>query len=231
VVRHWIGQLVEGRRVRAPQAAVDEIRAVAVRQLPIDTFVALQAQATIFYLTLHGGGVELATYGALSRIAQLLTPFNAVILAYFVPHFAKVTDDVARRMLGYVAIGSVPALGLLTVALAAPQLLLFFVGPAYSAQTWPLLVCAGMVAFTNAVEVSLALVAHRGWNRWGWVRIVIGLFWIGVAPRFVPVHTAAGGYMLVAGFSVGTLLAVMLELRGAWRRGEVHLGRVTREEG
>lgn len=231
VVRHWIGQTLEGRRARAPQATVVEVRTVALRQIPVDIFVALQAQATIFYLTQHGGGIELAAFGALSRIAQLMTPFNALILAYFVPHFAKITDGVALRVVGYVAAGSLPGLGLLALALTAPQVLLFFVGPAYADQTWPLLVCAAMVAFTNAVEVALAMVAHRGWNRWGWVRIVIGLVWIGVAPQFIPVHTTAGGYMLVAGFSVGTLIAVVLELRSAQGRGEIRLGRAGQKGG
>lgn len=224
-MRHWVSQALDGQRRRAPAELVGTVQKVALRQIPVDLFVALQTQATIFYLTQNGGGIELATYGALARIAQLLAPFNAVILAYFVPHFAKVTEGVAKRVLGYVLIGAVPGIGLFAIALAAPQALLFFIGPAYAGQTWPLLVCAGMVAVVSAIEVAVSLISHRGWNRWGWVRIVFGLAWIGVAPGFIPVHTAAGAYLFYCGFSIGTVIALMLELRSAHLAGEIRPAR------
>jgi hypothetical protein len=223
-IRKWIGEtLAPHRRTVAPVSEVEAIRTVALRQVPVDLFVALQAQVAIYFLTRHGGGIELATFGALSRIAALLTPFSAVILAYFVPAFATATDRVATRILGYVAIGALPGLGLLGVALLAPGALLFFIGPAYAGQAWPLLVCAALVAATSAIEVAASLVAHRGWNRWGWLRIAVGLVWIGVAPRFVAVESTAGAYVFVGGFSFGTLLALLLELRTAQVRGEIRL--------
>jgi len=225
VVRRWISQSLEGCRRTAPPQTVTGMRNVALRQIPVDLFVALQAQAAIYYLTVGGGGIELATYGALARVAQLLAPFNAVILAYFVPHFAQATDRIAARILSYVAIGALPGAGLFVIALHAPHVLLFFIGPAYSDQTWPLLVCAGMVALVSAVEVAVSLISHRGWNRWGWVRIVLGLVWIGVAPNVLPVHTAAGAYLFYSGFSVGTVIALLLELRSARQAGEIRFGR------
>lgn len=229
-IRKWIGEtLAPHRCVAAPASEVAEIRTVALRQIPVDLFVALQAQVTIYFLTQNGGGIELATFGALSRIAQLLTPFSAVILAYFVPAFANVSERVATRLFGYVALGALPGLGLLVAAVLAPGILLFFIGPAYAEQAWPLIVCAAMVAVTRAIEVAASLVAHRGWNRWGWLRIAIGLVWIGAAPQFLAVETAAGAYVFVGGFSLGTLLALLLELRTAQASGEIRLGRANRE--
>lgn len=230
-VRRWIAETLRQDRRRAPDATVHAVRAVAFRQIPVDVFVVLQAQATIFYLTWRGSNIELATFGALSRIAQLLVPFNAMVLAYLVPRFAKVSEGVGLQIAGYVLIGAVPGLGLLAVALVSPQALLFFIGPAYADQVWALRVCAGMVAFTSAVEIALALVSHRGWNHRGLVRIVFGLVWIAAAPGFVPVHTAAGGFILVCGYSVGTLVSVLLELRAAQRRGEIQLGQAIHQGG
>lgn len=226
MVRRWIKQTLEGRRDIACPETFGTVRKVALRQIPVDLFVALQTQATIYYLTVGGGGMELATYGAIARIAQLLNPFNAVILAYFVPHFARATDRIASRIMGYVMIGALPGAGLFIFALFAPQVLLYFIGPAYSDQTWPLLVCAGMVAVVSAVEVAVNLVSHRGWNRWGWVRIVLGLAWIALAPSLVPVHTAAGAYLFYCGFSIGTVIALLLELHSARQAGEIRLGRI-----
>ena len=222
-IRRWIGEALGRRPTAAPPATVQAVRTIALRQIPVDLFAALQAQAALFYLTQSGGGIELATYGALARIAQILTPFSAVILAFFVPAFAQATDRVATRILGYVAVGALPGLGLFAVAVAAPGALLFFIGPAYAGQAWPLIVCAGTVAVMTTVEVAASLVAHRGWNRWGWVRIAAGLVWIAAAPRFIAVETAAGGYLFYCGFSIGTVLALLLELRSAQARGEIRL--------
>lgn len=228
-IRKWVAAtLAPHARRPAPAAEVAEIRTIALRQIPVDLFVALQAQAAIFFLTQSGGGIELATFGALSRIAAILTPFSAVILAYFVPAFASATDRVGGRILRYVAIGALPGIGLAIAATVAPGALLYFIGPAYAGQAWPLMVCAWMVAATSAVEVAASLVAHRGWNRWGWLRIVIGLVWIGIAPRFFAVETAAGAYVFVGGFSVGTLLALWFELQSAQRKGEIHVIREAR---
>lgn len=224
-VRKWVERSLDGKRQPASPAAIGAVRRVAMRQIPVDLFVAVQAQAMLYFLAQGGGGFELATYGALARIAQLLTPFNALILAYFVPHFAQATDRIAIRIGSYVLIGALPGAGLFLVALLFPHLLLFFIGPAYAGQAWPLLVCAGMVAVVSAVDVAVSLISHRGWNRWGWVRIALGLVWIGVGPLFIPVHTAAGAYLFYCGFSIGTVVALLLELRSARRAGEVRLGR------
>lgn len=224
-IRKWIrGSLGETGAGPVPETTA-AIRIVALRQIPVDLFVALQAQAAIFYLTQGGGGIELAAYGALARIAQILTPFSAVILAFFVPAFAEANDRVAARLLGYVGVGALPGLGLAGWAMVAPGTLLFFIGPAYADQAWPLIVCAGTVAVMSAVEVAASLVAHRGWNRWGWVRIAIGLVWCVVAPLFIAVDTAAGAYLFYCGFSIGTVVALVLELRTARRGGEIRLGR------
>lgn len=222
LIQKWIRGVLQGTRSAPNPGATATIRKIALRQIPVDMFVALQSQAAIFYLTQHGGGIELATYGALARIAQILTPFSAVTLAFFVPAFAQASDRIATKVLGYVAVGALPGIGLAAWAALAPGTLLFFIGPAYADQAWPLMVCAATLAVITAVEVAASLVAHRGWNRWGWVRIAIGLVWFGVAPLFIKVDTAAGGYLFYCGFSIGTVVAVMLELLSVRARGEIH---------
>jgi|GEM_PF-1445776 len=225
IIRSWVGETVGHSPEPARPEVVRRVREVALRQVPVDLFVAMQTQAALYYLTQNGGGIELATYGALARIAQILTPFAAVSLAFFVPAFAPVRERVGLLLLGYVGVGALPGLALLAWAIAAPATLLFFIGPAYAEQTWPLQVCAALVAVTSAVEVAASLVAHRGWNRWGWIRIAFGLVWIAVAPMLFPIDTAAGGYLFFCGFSVGTVIALTLDLLAAQKRGEIRLGR------
>ena len=227
-VLRWVNRTLGGEHAPPAPDTTSQIRTIALRQMPIDIFTALQAQVAIFFLTRHGGGIELATYGALARIAQLLTPFAALSLAFFVPAFAKVTTNVAPTILKYVGLGALPGIALAGWAWLAPATLLYFIGPAYSGQAWPLLICASTIALMNAVQVAWSLISHRGWNRWGWVRIAVGLVWIGVAPRFLAVETAAGAYLFYCGFSFGTVVALILELLSARAAGEILLGRAAR---
>ena len=224
-IQKWIADSVPKHRSNMNTKAVKSIRIVAIRQIPVDLFIVLQAQAALYYLTQSGGGLELATYGALARIAQILTPFSAVIVAFFVPAFADARDQILSRIFRYVAIGALPGLGLAAWAILAPSTLLFFIGPSYSSQAYPLMVCAGTVAIMNAVEVATSLIAHRGWNRWGWLRIAFGIVWIAAAPFFIAVDTAAGGYLFYCGFTIGTVLALAVELAYAQSLGEIRLGR------
>jgi len=224
-VQRWVNRALGGQRAAAPVETTREIRKIALRQIPVDVFMALQAQAAIFFLTRHGGGMELATYGALARISQILTPFASLSIAFFVPAFAQIRTNVAATILKYVALGTLPSLLLLGWALAAPRTLLFFVGPAYADQVWPLIVVSATVAIMSAVQVAWSLISHRGWNRWGWVRIAIGVAWIGIGPLFLNVQTAAGAYWFYCGFSIGTVVALALDLYSAQAAGEIRLGR------
>lgn len=230
-IRRWVTASLGSRRETASPETVQAIASVARRQIPIDLFLTLQTQVVLFYLTRNGGGMELATFGALARIAQLLTPFHAVIVAYFVPHFAKTNERVAVRLAGYVAFGALPGVALLLLAIVAPQSLLYFIGPTYADQAWPLVICAAMIAVTTAVEIAVILVSHRGWNRRGWVRIVLGTAWLAIAPAFIAVDTAAGAYLFAGGFSIGTVVALVLELRLAQKAGEIRLGPVLGNRG
>ena len=224
-VQRWVNRTLGGEHAPPAPDTTRQIRTIALRQMPVDLFTALQAQVAIFFLTRHGGGIELATYGALARIAQILTPFAALNLAFFVPAFAKVGDNVVATIVKYVGLGALPGVALACWAWLAPATLLFFIGPAYSGQAWPLLICASTIAIMNAVHVAWSLISHRGWNRWGWVRIAFGVAWIGVAPLFIAVETAAGGYLFYCGFSIGTVVALILELLSAQAAGEIRLGR------
>lgn len=229
-IQRWVYGSLGVRHAKAHTAATRAIRAIALRQMPVDVFTVIQAQVAIYYLTRQGGGIELATFGALARIAQILTPFASLSLAFFVPAFASARERVGATVLKYAALGALPGAALATWAWLAPETLLFFFGPAYAGQSGPLLVFALVVTFTSAVHVAWSLVSHRGWNRWGWLRIALGLAWMATAPFFIPVETAAGSYVFNCGFSVVTVLALVLELFSSQAAGEIRVGRSVASE-
>ena len=223
-IRKWVSQSL-GQTHAAPNSEMEAtVKSIAIRQMPVDIFTLLQSQAALFYLTAEAANAfELATFGALSRITQVLAPFSALSLAYFLPAFSTSSDRVLARLGWYVLLGSLPAMALLALVLAAPQAILFVLGDAYKDQAYPLIVYAIVLNVLIAVDVAWRLVSHRGWNRWAWLRIPIGVVWIVVAPWFVPVDTAAGAYIFVGGFSVGTVFALLVDLWHSRRKGEIKL--------
>lgn len=224
-IQSWVRQALGGIQAAAPPTTTRAVRAIALRQMPVDVFTVVQAQVAIFFLTRNGGGLELATFGALARIAQILTPFASLSFAFFVPAFASVSDRVGATVLKYAALGALPGAALTAWVWLAPATLLVFLGPAYADQSKALLILALAVTFTGTVHVAWSLVSHRGWNRWGWLRIVLGVAWIVIAPFFIPVETAAGSYIFNCGFSAVTVLTLVLELFSSQAAGEIRLGR------
>jgi len=223
-IQKWVGQSLGKTNAAVDPAMEATVKSVAFRQIPVDIFSLLQAQAALFYLTVEtANSGELATYGALSRIAQILTPFSALSLAYFLPAFASSTDRVLPRLGWFVVLGSLPAVALLALVFAEPQWILFVLGESYEDQAGPLRVYAIVLVILTAVNVAWALVSHRGWNRWAWLRIPIGVAWIVFAPWIIPVDTAAGAYVFIAGFSVGTLVALFVDLWHSRQEGEIKL--------
>lgn len=219
----WVRRSVDGGGAKPAAETTKSIRAVAIRQLPADLFNVFQSQAAIYYLTHLGDPKDLATYGALARIAQLLAPVASVSLAFFVPAFAQTKDRTLLRLGAFVMLALLPGLALIALAAIAPQGLLFFIGPSYADQAHALLVCAIAVSFANTIQVASNLVSHRGWNRWAWLRIPLGLAWCAAGPFLLPLDTVEGGYIFFAGFSIWIAIALMIDLFAARKRGEIAL--------
>jgi hypothetical protein len=222
-VQRWVHAALDLIHGEPEDGTKRRIRAIALRQVPVDIFTVVQSQAAMFFLTHHAGSFELATYGALGRVAQLLAPFSALSLAFFTPAFAKERDRILARITGYALFGSIPAFGLVAACIVAPHLVLILLGPAYASQVSPLIVFAVCSLITNFVQIVWSLSAHRGWNQWSWLRIPIGLVWCVVAPFVIPVGTASGAFVFFAGFSVGTGIALAIDLYTVRRRGEISL--------
>ncbi|GAA4777516.1 lipopolysaccharide biosynthesis protein [Novosphingobium ginsenosidimutans] len=217
----WSREALARTRPAEPDPAMQRaMRKVALRQIPIDLLTVLQAQLAIFFLTDRGGLFELATYGALGRIAQLLTPFSALVMAYFVPAFAGQRDRIVPRLMLFISLSCAPAVGLALVAWQAPEYLLVFIGQQYADQAWPLFVCALTLIAMGVANTLWAVVAHRGWNRWAWLRLPIGGLWCFIGPMVLSLDSAASTYLFYCGFSVGTLVSALADLVAARRRGE-----------
>jgi hypothetical protein len=192
------------------------------RQAPNTIWFCLSSQLALWLIGLFGDAKGVAEVGALGRLGALFALIGAVMAALVQPYFAAHHRSIELRS-GFVAINlffGALAVALLLVSLAAPQALLWILGPRYAGLDTEL---AWMVAATALAAWGGALYAAgcaRGWvlpARWavssGIVASVLMLFWVDFS-------TATGGFMLNTGTSMTGLGVVGLYVHRELRRLE-----------
>lgn len=220
-ISNRIKKTLRGRSEPAREQDLREMKRISVRQIPTDIFFVCQAQIAMGLLITSASSAAIATYGAVSRISQLLSPVEALALAFFVPSFSSGDTGSLKKFLLLILIGTSPGIVLSVTALMLPELLLWPLGQAYSNQADAMVACTVCSAFNMAANIAWSLAAHRGWNCWGWVRIPFGLIWCVVAPFILSTDSVPGAFLFYSGFSIGVLLAVILDLITATRRNQV----------
>lgn len=207
----WIKQLLPvGTHISQP-ADLAEMKAGVRRQMPVEIFYVFQAQIILFVLTYFASSTEVAGYGALARITQLLLPFQAFIYAFCVPIFSRSTNKQGALLLALIGLASLPGLVLIAIAGLQPSMLLWLIGPNYENLQQEILTAAIVAAFTSTAGAAWSLVAHRGLVRWSWLQIPIGLVWCSIAPFILDLNTINGALLLQSGFSIGLIVAATID--------------------
>jgi hypothetical protein len=221
-VLRWVRQLVPPEKQIAQADDLREISRCVRRQFPVDLYYVCQAQLVLFVLATWGSQENLAGYGAVTRIAQLLAPLQAFTYAYCVPLFSRATSRILERFAALVGLLSIPGFALTLLAWLWPESLLLLVGDKYSGLHSEILVASAVVSLASVAGNAWSLVAHRGWVRWSWLQIPCGLVWCGVAPFVLDLGTINGALLLWAGFSCTLILATLVEIAPAVlaRRGK-----------
>lgn len=211
-ILRWVKQLVPLERRDVLPEDVREVSRCVRRQLPVDIYFVCQAQLVLFVLAAWGKPEDLAGYGAVTRIAQLLAPLQAFTYAYCVPMFVRATTHITERFVVLAVLLSIPGLALTLLAWLWPESLLLLVGENYAGLHGEILVATAVVAFASVAGNAWSLVAHRGWVRWSWLQIPCGLAWCAVAPFILDLGTISGALTLQAGFSFALCVATIVEL-------------------
>lgn len=188
-----------------------EMKAGVRRQMPVEIFYVFQGQIILFILSYFATSTDVAGYGALSRITQLLLPFQAFMYAFCVPIFARSTGKQGTLLLGLVGLASLPGILLIIVAALQPSMLLWLIGPNYVDLQQETLIAAAVAAFSSAAGTAWSLVAHKGLVRWSWLQIPIGLIWCVIASFIFNLGTITGALLLQGGFSIGLIVAAMID--------------------
>ncbi|WP_054759514.1 hypothetical protein [Methylomonas koyamae] len=198
-----------------------EIRRVSRRQLPLEVFFVFQSQVVLLILAWAGSPNQTAYVGALSRIGQLLLPVQAVTNAFAVPRFSAQRQNVFRNWLLWSIFGGAPGLVLVLVAYWYPAVLLFLIGPNYSELTYEVFIFSIGSAFSAAIANSWQLVANKGWNYWAWLQVPVFIAWCAIVPLYLDMKRLDHLLWFQAGFPIGLMVALIVELIAARLRGEL----------
>ncbi len=218
----WVKRMLPVDRQQTRAEDLQEISGCVRQQFPVDIYTVCQVQLVLFVLARWGSPENLAGYGAVTRIAQLLAPLQAFTYAYCVPRFARATEHLGQRFAALVALLALPGLALTLLAWVWPESLLLLVGDNYAGLHSEIFVASAVVSLASISGNAWSLVAHRGWVRWSWLQIPCGLAWCAVGPLFLDLGTINGALLLQAGFSLALIMATIVEiipplLRGADR--------------
>lgn len=217
-VLSWIGKLLPTKKNISRAEDLKEIRTCVRRQFPSDLFHVFQVQIAILMITVYGTSADIAGYGALLRFQQLMLPVQAVIYAFAVPYFAKKKERLLSTYAMLVLLSLIPGIALITAAWIAPSWLLMLVGENYATLTDELLRSCMVTAFVNTATVAWMLVSNRGWLKWSWVQIPLGILWCAVAPKFLlDMGKLEDAVLLQAGFGGALLISAIICLYSATR--------------
>lgn len=194
-----------------------EIRAVTLRQFPVEIFYCFQGQVALFILALTAAPADTASFGALGRIAQLLVPVSMLVTSYAIPRFSQARTGVFRAFFAWSLLGLVPGIALVTLAALAPGALLLLIGPNYASLQHEVLIASLGSALSVFAGTMWRLAANRGWNRWTLLQIPAFLLWCAVSPTFLDLDSLAGVLWFQLGFPVALMMATGADLLHARR--------------
>ena len=157
-----------------------EIIQLGLPNVPNVIFFAFQGQITTFLITLFGHSREIASIGALSRVAQLFVLFSQVNPVLIKPYFAKLPADRVARI--YISCLLVATGGVLLIVFAAmlwPGPLLSILGPNYGSLTrevvW--IVASSGIWYLSSLlwTIHLARQFIYWWATWLNIAVITGI--------------------------------------------------------
>ncbi|WP_143448479.1 hypothetical protein [Kineosporia sp. A_224] len=191
------------------------VREMTLRQLPVEAIYVLQPQMILLLLTLKLGTTEIAQFGALSRLTQVMLPVNAVLTAYLIPRFARQNRRLVSTFFGLLGIVALPGIILVAISVLAPNWLLWLLGRNYQNLHTEVMWAAAVTLLATVSGAAWHLLANRGFTRYASIQIPMNLAWCGFAFFFWPIDNLQEVFLFQGGFSVTLMTSVALEARAA----------------
>lgn len=204
----------------APHGAYTErIRPIVKSAFPAVLFFAFQGQLTVGLMGLMGSSTEVASAGALARVATVFSPLGPLLANVMAPRFAMLPSERVRRVFwSWGAAVVVLSLTITFFTYAAATPILAVLGPPYRSLRVELTLCMAIAALAF-VETFVGLMNKaRGWMRLSWTIFPLTLGLQGLALTIWDVGDLRGAltFSLVGG--IGRLAAGFVQAHVSMRR-------------
>ena len=207
----WVNALVPINKAQPIESDIVEIQSSVRRQLPVEVYMVLQTQIVLVFLSVSASGTDVASFGALGRIGQLLVPVTMFTTAFSVPIFTRARNNIGKTLSGLVVLSLLPGLLVLIIAIYQPQILLWLIGPQYQDLHAEVIWAVGVAMGYVSAKTFRNLVAHRGKMKFNRLQIPLGLFWIVCAPFILDISTLKGAFQLQLGFIFALVFCGLLD--------------------
>lgn len=163
------------RAARFPRAEVRELWHFLLPGLPNAVFSAFQGQISLFIVAFFGSTQQIASVGALGRLARIITFLNAANPMLIGPALTKMSEIAFWRRLPWILlVVSVVAAGIAFSGFFFPDLLLKLLGGNYQnlgSSVWIVTLGAGL---TYLVSVQVTIFSFKRWTSWWFSFGIIG---------------------------------------------------------
>lgn len=161
----------------APVSREDQaqIFKIVKQQAPNSIFFCIQGQLAVWLISIFGNTRSIAEVGALARLTVLFTIANSVLSNIALPRFARCQQKNELQKMYAQILGTYFCLSLflMSLALFAPQPLLWLLGGRYSHLTTEFKWMVFGTLINAAAGVLFGLNLSRGWVQGAWLSIPI----------------------------------------------------------
>jgi len=154
-----------------------ELKSVVVRQFPNSLFYVLQAQLSIWLLSLFGSVASVADLGAVTRVSILFSVVLVTMQNVIVPRYARCQEPRRLSKLYLQICGAFAVLVLLLAALVAlmPEPVLWVLGPQYMHLSTELQLAVLGAAIASISALAWNLNTNKAWFPPSWIWIPVDL--------------------------------------------------------
>ncbi len=172
IISRWVTDSID---IKAPINKEDrrQILAIIKNEAPNTIFYCVQAQLTVWLISIFGNTRSIAEIGALGRLAVIFTIFNAVLVGIVLPSFARCQSVSLLYRRYWHVLGIFCLIGFFLVGVTAlfPGQILWILGKKYYHLKNELLLMVMGTVFSAMVGTMWSINASRAWIQYSWLNI------------------------------------------------------------
>ncbi|UWQ01519.1 hypothetical protein K3X44_13820 [Aliiroseovarius crassostreae] len=211
LIRKWVAKIAPLQGAAAQPEDISALKTSVRQQLPVEIYMVLQAQIILVLLTIFGTGTEVASFGALGRIGQILVPVTMFTTAFLIPIYTRATGNLATLLFGLTLLSALPGLGFIVLTYLYPHAVLWLIGENYAGLQTEVIWAVGVSVAMRLATTYRNLVGSRGWIRFNILQIPLFILWILAAPLLFDLSTLIGAFQLQLGFAVIITIAASVD--------------------